>query len=329
MLSSLKSPLVIIVFCFILLGSQYIALTNIASYENYEESISLEIRPYNGQVLLGFSFTNVSGPPLDISDFINEPSFISITVLGTYSPDDNRTVVIVALNTTTVNVSQGKLKADIMKVKFENFFDVILPYTGNSTTGSTVTYIYRIDESPSIQRFRDAFLASKPSQGFGKMITSTLIGNYVSIFFNLKREGDSLVWWVVATVNYPHYFEKNIGQEYTIGLKGLTGYSGIIQSSPESSKSTLNIGISQVDADYKLISLETTPSQMTTSQGTYLGITSFDFEKTITGSVDDLSLFFRIVSSNYIDPTIIVAFGIVAVTILGIIGYVIWKKTKV
>jgi len=234
---------------------------------------------------------------------------------------------MISLNATIVSILQGKLKADIIRTKFENFFNVTLPYNGNLTSGSTVVYTYGVNESPTIPKFRNAFLDSKPSQGFGKIITPNLIGNYVSITFSLMRKGDLSVWRVTATVNYPHYFEKNIGQEYTIGLKELTGYLETVQSSTESSRSTLHIRIDQVDGDYKLISFETTPSQMTTSQGTYFGVTSFDFEKTIIGSVDDLSLHFKIVSPNYIDPIIItIVVSILVVAVLGIMGFIIKKR---
>jgi len=330
-LSSLRFPSVLILFCLASLSvsAQNIALANAASSWSYEEEISLEIRPPSGQVLLAFIFTNVSGLPLDISDFTNEPSFISIVVSCTNSPDDNRTVVMVGLNTSIVSVSLGKLKADIMKTKVEDLFGVTLPYTGNFTSDSTVTYSYRINDCPSIQKFRDVFIELKPSDGFGKIITPSSIGNYVAFMF-MFHNGDLPYWTVGATLNYPNYFSYGLGQECTISLKGLTGYSGTIQSSPESSKSTLHISISQVDKDYKLISFDTAPSQMDKTQGTYGGGTSLMFEKITTGSsVDDLSLHFKIVSPNYIDPTTIAIYvGIVVVVVLGIVVFIIRRKIR-
>lgn len=81
-LGILRFPSTLILFCLICpcVNAQNIALTNAVPHESYEESISLEIRPYNGQVLLAFIFTDVSGLPLDISDIAYEPSFIGLIV---------------------------------------------------------------------------------------------------------------------------------------------------------------------------------------------------------------------------------------------------------
>lgn len=326
-------PLIMLVLlCLISLrvNPQLVAVTNAVSSNigEYEECISLDVRPYNGWVGIEFIFTNVSGP-LDISDFASEPSFIMITVVGTRSLDDNRTAVLVILNHTSVgSISQGKLKADILKAKFENLFNISLPYDSNFTFSGSVTYSYKIDESPTIQKFRDVFLEHKPSQGFGEIVTPALIENDVAISFTLMRVGDSLGWMVGASVIYTNYFEMNLDQEYNISLRELTGYSEAIQSSPESSKSTLNILTSQVNKDYKLISFNTVPSGMDKRKGGSGTVTSFMFEKTITGSsVEDLSIYFKIVSPNYIDPTIIaIAVGIAIVAVLGIAGFIIKKK---
>ena len=118
----------------------------------------MEINPWNEQVGLGFMFTNVSGP-FDTSDFANEPSFIGLTVMGTYSPDDSRTGIVINLNTSEiVSISQGRLIADILKTEIEDFFDIILPFSSNFTFGDTVSYFYVINECPVIQKFRNVFL---------------------------------------------------------------------------------------------------------------------------------------------------------------------------
>jgi hypothetical protein len=164
-----------------------------------------------------------------------------------------------------------------------------------------------------------------------KLLATLFLLCLTALCFNSQeRKTGSLLWTVSASINYPAYFDMKIGNEYTISLRELANYSESIQSSPESSNSTLSISITQVDNKFKLISLETTPFQMEKWQGTYLGVTTFMFEKTITGSsVDDLSIHFKIVSPNYIDPTTIaIVFGVVAVTILGPVGLIIWKKRK-
>lgn len=330
-MSSFRFPSILILFYLISLSvsAQNIALTNAVSYENHDESISLGINPSSGYVSLVFMFTNVSFP-LDISDFENEPSFTNITVSCTHSPDSNNTLVNVGLNTAIVSISQGKLKADLIKVKFENFFGVSLPYRVNFTDGNTVYYSYNIAECPSIQKFREVLLECKPSEGFGKVITPTLIGNYVQITFDLTI--NPLIWQLGVGVSNPNNFQYGLDKEFTVSLKALTGYSGTIQSSPESSQSTLSIHISQVAGQYKLTSLETTPSQMVETQNTYTGGSTFTFIKTITGSsVDDLSIHFKIVSPNYIDPTTIamyVGIVVVVVAILSIVVFIIKREKK-
>jgi hypothetical protein len=231
-------------------------------------------------------------------------------------------------------ISDGKLIADSLKTKFENFFDIEIPYDGNHTYEDRVFYGYILYECPGIQRFRNTFLEYKPSEGFGKIVTPDLLENYIAIGFHLLRMEDSLEWRITATPNFPKHFEMNLGQEYTISLKGLTGYSETIQSSPLSSNSTLHISISQLDKKldstepFKLISFRTTPSQMEKWQGTYGIVTSFFFDKTITGSsVNDLAISFKIVSPNYIDPTTIaMVAGIAIVVILGIAVFIIKRK---
>lgn len=326
-MSILGFPSVLILLIFILLSvnSQRVTLANAVSSNTgeYEETIFLEISPWSGLLGLGFMFANVSGP-FDTSDIASDPSFLGSMVLGTYSPDDNRTVIMISLNTSEIaSVSQGRLKADMLKTKLENFFNISLPYTGNSTYGDTVQYFYRIDECPVIQRFGNIFLEHRPSDGFGEIVTPDLLENYVAISFNLIRKGNLLEWWISATINYPEHFEMDIGKEYTVSLKDLTGYSETIQASSESSNSILHISISQVDKEYKLESLETAPD-MEKRQGTYGAVTTFMFEKTITSSsVDDLSIRFKIVSPRSVDQysdqtTIAVVVGIVVVAIVGI-----------
>lgn len=333
LLRTSKLLIMLVLLCLISLRarSQLVTTPNTVSTNTggYEECVSLIVRPDTGWVGLEFIFNNVSGP-LDISDFASEPSFIKIMVVGARKPDDNRTSVLVTLNNTSVgSISQGKLKADILKAKFENFFDISLPYCENFTHDDIVAYGYSIYESPTIQKFRDVFLEHKPSQGFSQIATPALIGNDVTISFSLKRNGDYFEWMSIAIVDYTNYFEMKLGQEYNVSLRELTGSSEVIQSSPESLESTLNIRIFQVNKDYKLISLVTAPSEMEKRKGTSGTVTSFTFEKTITGSsVEDLSIYFKIVSPIYIDPTIIViAVGIVFVAVLGITGFII-KKTR-
>jgi hypothetical protein len=319
-------------------SAQNIGLINAESSNTgeYEERIAMEIR--SGKVLLGFWFINVS-EPFDTSDFASEPSFISLHIVGINSPDDNRTVITVILNASEiVGISDGKLRADLLKTKFEIFFDVVIPYDGNHTYEDRVFYNYIVYECPSIQKFRNTFLEHKPSEGFGEIVTPDLIENYVGISFDLTRKGDSLEWWITATLNYPDHFEMSYGKEYTISLKELTGYSETIQSSPLSSNSTLHIGISQLDRKldsiepFKLISFKTTPSQMEKWQGAYGIVTSFFFDKTITGSsVDDLLLRFTIVSPEYIDPTnprVIIGVVVAIAAILGIVGFAIRRKRR-
>lgn len=195
---------------------------------------------------LTFTFINVS-EPLDTEDFASEPSFTAIGISGICSPDVNRTDVEVMLNATAVSVSEGKLRADILKSRVESFFNITLLYYGNFTFGNTIFYYYRLDECPIIQKFRDIFLEHKPSQGFGKTLTPALLRGYVAIHFLLKQEKDGLLWIVMATVSYPEYFVKKIGQEYTVSFKELTGYPGNIQSLTNALNSTVSISISQVD----------------------------------------------------------------------------------
>ncbi len=287
--------------------------------------------PYGGEIYLIFVFSGVDGP-LDASDFTNEPSFEGMTIGCSYSLDNSTdaTTIYVSLDTSVDGVSVGRMKADIMKEKVENHFEIAsLPYTEESTTNDVTSYTYEINECPDTQKFRDALLQLKPSTGFGQIITPALIGNNVTIYFILGMDEGLPEWTIEALIHYPNYFPYSTDREYTVSLKTLAGYSGTIQSSPEASASTLEIYISQTK-EYQLLSIEATPSQMQMQQHGTAPWLYWTSSRTITGSsVDDLAIHFRLVSPGYMDPiTILMLIGAAAaaIAVVVIVIFVIWRR---
>lgn len=326
-----KHLVTLILLCFTALGFNCpeARVTN-AVFSNagrYEERIALGASPQDGFVGLEVTFTNVSGP-LDISGL---ESLIDLQIVGICEPDRNWTLFVVGLNATVVSIPEGRLRADILKAQFENIFNMTIPYVANFTGDDVVAYRYEADEC-RIQKLRELFLEHRPSQGFGKIVTPTLLENYEHINFWWRREFGNLGWKISLAVIYFNHIKVTLDQEYSISLRELAGYSQTIQASPESSNSTLAIGITQVDKEFKLTSIEITPPQMVkiSAPPSQPGVTVFWFEKTITGgSVDDLSIHFKIVSPDYVDPTTIaITLVVVAVTIFGPIVLIKRRKAK-
>ncbi len=323
---------VLSLLCFASLGgiTQSIALTDEEIHLHIfpYSSLQHDTTPYGGMLYLWFVFRGVDGP-LDASDFTSEPTFSSMSISCSYSPDNstNNIQFHVVLDTSVVGVSAGRVEADIMKAKVEDLFEVALPYTGNSTISGLTYYRYEIDECPAIQKFRDLFMQLKPSTGFGQVITPALIGNKVSISFSLGMDEGLPKWSMKAFITYPDYFPYGSDREFTVSLKALAGYSGTIQPSPEAAASTLEIFIIQ-SIEYRLLSLETTPPQMQMQQSGKAPDLTWVYSATIKDSgVEDLAIHFRIVPPPSTDPTnIIVLIGIVTVAILSVTVFIIKKR---
>ena len=210
-----KHLAVFILLCLILLGMNFqnVTVLNAESSETgeYEESIFMWVHP-TGDVDLIVSFPLASAP-INTSDFESDLSFLDLGVTGVHSltqtmeggfpPEVNNTYIFVAFNATIVSISEGKLKADTLKAKFEKLLNLTIPYLVNFSFGDRVMYAYSVDECP-IQKFRDVLLEHKPSQGFGKLVTPTLIENYVGISFMLTRENGNLRWSEAMVYSY-HY----------------------------------------------------------------------------------------------------------------------------
>ena len=321
--------LILIIPCLISLSvnSQNATLTNAVSSNNEcGEEIRLICRGMGSLEVL-FWFTNVIRLPINASDFTTEPSFISIRVHGStdhygYCYANGRVI----LNTTIVGVSQGKLKSDSLMAKFENLLNISLPYNRTTTWDDKVSYLYKIGKNEySTQKFVDVFLEYKPSQGFDKIVTPTLLDNRVDISFSLERETVDLTWKTEVYVYIPDYIPETwfgwFGKEYSISLKELADYSGNIISSPNSTKSTLSIRFSipgaflQIFPHEEVRCLDIAPSEMNVSRRGEV------FEKDITGdSVEDLYIRFKWVVPwwSLIGVTVLMLAVVASIIIFGI-----------
>lgn len=222
----------------------------------------------------------------------------------------------------------NRLVADRLKEKFENFFDSppASYYETDSSVAGKLFFKYKIGEC-NFEKFRDLLLEYKPSQGFGKLITPTLIAkDNVEICFSLQRENDKtgiLKWGISVSIKTSDYFK--------VSLREMIGYSEPIQASFEARISELYIEI-WVRDDYKAVFLETIPSEWDTNSSKYAGYkiqaTLYTFVKDITGSaVEDVLFHFKTVKRYnpyqaaigwLIAITIAFWLGVVTVVILGI-----------
>ena len=349
--------LILIIPCLISssVNSRNVTLTSaVSSNDGCEEEILLTYvhALFARDIRIHLRFNNVTTLPLNTSDLTTEPSFISAVAsgsaslyhrghyggyygswLGCYARGE------IVLNTTIVSVSQGKLKADIFMAKFENLLNITLPYNRTTTSGDKVSYIYEIrkNEYP-IQKFRDAFLEHKPSQGFNKIITPTLLERAQAISFSLEKETSNLTSETEVDIKYPNYITDEwygwLGKEYTISLRDLAEYSGPIKASPYSTKSTLRMSI-HYNHPEELRVFETIPSQMeiSTHSTSYLGFRDYDiyFEKDITGGgVEDLFIRFKYVVPWWylISLTMVILGAVTFIIIVGINPLMKWYARR-
>ena len=279
-----------------------------------------------------FRSSGVIRLPINTSDVITEPSFISVRISG-HSPhaygwlDYAMVRGEVILNTTSNSISQGKLKSDIIMAEFENLLNMTLLYNRYSTSEDRTTYFYDpMNASSAIQKLRDAFLEFKPSQGFDKIVTPTLVDNRPSIYFALERENGNLIWHAGVSIYCPNYFAGGLYEEQTFSLRELANYWGTIDASPYSTKSTLGIDFDFGSMwffgyvpDGTVLVFETMPSQMETSRGGEV------FEKDITGgSVEDLHVRFKFVRTPLQEGLVWFSVVVLSAVIFGPLGFILW-----
>jgi len=333
---STHAPLAALFFLFLI-------LMNISWNRNVESVISLDTGEYEEKisytvmitdppeaqgVYLGITFTNLA---IDTARFANEPSFVRLLVLGFLEPDYKRLSVTVTLDANVVSVLEGKIKAHILKTELGNLFNMALPYDENpinATSSNRVSYLYVMTEEFA-QRFRDAFSEYLPSQGFGRLMPFALTDSY-EIICVLERTGTSFKWTVQTSTTYRESFETTIGKEYNVSLKELMNYSGYIQSSAEASRSIVSMSVTFPVRQIDIVSIDTMPQQMTVNREKGGISARLSFEKDITGgSIEDLSIRFKIGPPNLFDLTIIAIVAGIAVALAScVVVFVIKRKSR-
>lgn len=144
-------------------------------------------------------------------------------------------------------------------------------------------------------------------------------------------------WSIQAAIGFPSCFKPSFGQEYTVSLKELMGYSVHIEASPQSTRSTIDVRMCQADNESKVQLLETIPANWDTEEegeeqhGAHGKVTTHFFSKDITnGSTEDVSFRFTLgPPPALIDPlTAVILVILVIVTISGLIGLINRRRTR-
>ncbi len=283
-----------------------------SAIDSYREHIFFEIRPSDGYVVTTIIFSNFAGP-FETSDFTSEPSFIELHFFGGNLPPARAihwnffppigtmaTGLSVTLNKTNLGeISEGRLVADSMKKKFEDRWEIPLPYVNNSETTETITYTYLLNECPIFQELKDLFFELKPPSGFGDVVTPDFFGDYGAIGFLLNPEGHPNTWNIKVTSVFNHQFSPDLLQEHSISVKELTGHTGIIESSPDASASHLRIFVFHDPSEYTITSCVTTPPRISPRSRTINDIPVLEFHQNLRGSqASDIALRFRIEPSS-------------------------------
>ena len=291
----MRCKFVVILF-FLILSSQKVFVT--AAKPDYTENIrlDLDIDPsLNCSAMVSFSFNGLSRP-LNFVDFQSKPSFLGLGINVQFHAGGGSTIATIGLNGSKVSTDQGRNIADTMIHKLEQAFAIpTLQYNSYSSDLSGSIDFEYITGFPAVE-LRDIFLDSLPSQGFKQILTSMLSNNSnYNIIIGLGKEGG----WSIFRFAFVDGTKKLVpDQEQIISLKEFTGYSGSIVSAPESSSSTINIGVfNQISNDYELIVNPISPT--TTQQGHQEQMPQYWFYYDVTGSsFEDLSISLKIVYSR-------------------------------
>ena len=266
-------------------------------------------------VMFNFGFDGVEGP-VPASEFLDEPSFIGMTVFFVYHGDGETARVSVMLNSSKITEEQGYRIAKDLKRKIEKALNLYLPYEQTSGYLDTLYYEYEVEDCPPREEIANLLRTSLP-QGFGQVAILLLTSRNVTVDFWLWES------WT-TTIRYSHErFNIVLDQEYTIDLKEMTGYSDAIRSSPGASHSTLRVNFF-IPRGVRLQIIEAAPPQMAITQGQE----GVNLHADVTGlSVDDISIRFKMVRGDLIDPA---GFGIVLlqVAMICLAAYILLRKGR-
>jgi hypothetical protein len=310
----------VILFIF-LLNTPKLFLTT--AKPDYTENIriDLDIDPsLNCSALVWFSFNGLSRP-LNFIDFQSELSFISLGINVQFQADRSSTITTIELNWTKVSKEKGRNIADTMIYKLEHAFGIHMLLFNDYSSDLTGRMDFEYTTGFPLIELRDIFLESLPSQGFKQILTSMLSNNSnYNMQISLGKEGG---WYV--KFNHIDGTKKLVPDKVQIiSLKEITGYSGNIVSAPESSSSTINIGVySQISNDYDMIINPISPTS--THQGYQENMPQYWNYYDITGkTIEDLSIFLTITYSRI---RIILLIVLAQITTL-IVSMIIIKRHK-
>ena len=299
----IASKLHLALLLLVLLGTQ--GLVSAMGEFQYRESIRVWVNFYGMtcSVMFNLGFDGVEGP-VPASEFLDEPSFMGMTVSIGYHGDGEVTSVSVMLNGSKITEEQGYRIARDLKRKIEKAFNLYLPYKETQGSFDTLYHDFEVEECPPRGEIAN-LLGNSLTQGFGQVVIPLLTSRNVTVDFWLLES------WT-STIRYSHErFNIVLDQEYTISLKEMTGYSGTIRSSPEASHSTLRVNF-LIPKGARLEIIEAAPPQMAITQEQ----TEANLYADVTGlSIDDLSIRFKMVRGELIDPAALGIFLIQAAMI--------------
>jgi len=310
--------------CFIAIIITMLGISNaiVAKAESvYEESLTLYIGVTRDMYCIAnivFKVSSLNGP-FSVIDFTGEFSFVNLyvecnpsivklvlegpTVIYTFNYS---TMVKVCLNRTRLTgFAQGKIKADVLKRKFENLFDVFLFYEENASqfllTG--IVEYYYISEVPVVDKLWNAFLKQE-YPGFSELFSANLNIRNMNIRLRLDKIGDQHLWLYEISGFGGRLFPISFNKEYTVSVNEILGHVGAIGSAPGASSSNIVISLHVGKGNYTFVPLETAP-EMTKTLVTPEQII---YQTDIAGSsCNDIKIRFKIIESGDNATTVYVA----------------------
>ncbi len=296
----------------------------------YDESLEIWVGFYN-MTCSSLFWLEVSSPdgPFNASEFSDEPSFVSLSIesnlgLVTRILDDFNVTyyTLIQINLNPANAEQGKVVADALKRKIENYFQIFLLYneylSQAAESGSSGNYVY-IGDVPIVDKLQLEFLR-QDLPGLSQLLTSDPAVGDAQVRLGLKKIGGSFLWSYQVIGFSKKLFHVNYGQEYTVSLNEILNRTETINSAAGAHSSKIYFRIFLEDINFTFVPLGTEPVMSNTQTGQSL------FYANVTGdSFYDVNLRFKVVQGT--DPTIYAAAAVLGVFSCAV-GLYLYRKRR-
>jgi len=329
--TGMQREFLVVLLIAVLFSVQDATLTKASSV--YDESLDIYVSFSNMTYGSIFWFTvSIPDGPFRASEFTSEPSFVSLLIISNpgltiiRSEDYNfnyTTEVHISLNYTMLGgAGQGRVVADALKRKIENYFQVFLTYSqylSNIALYGFGDYVY-IGDVPILDKLQLEFLRQE-LPGLSHLFSSNLTIGDAQVRLGLEKIDGSFLWSYQVLGFAGGLFEMNFGQEYTVSLNEILNRTGIISSAAGAHSSSVYFKIFLGNNTFTFVPLGTEPEMNMTHEQSY-----YSFYADVTGeSFYDVRLRFKVELGA--DPTMYAAAAVLGVFSCAV-GLYLYRKRR-